>query len=194
MERPASDNANITSILISHIPTLRNYARSLVRNRTDADDLVQDSLVRALSRMDLFIPGTNLRGWLLAILHNVFIDGTRKTKLTREFVTAITWMGENNVTRPNQLKRIELRDMDRALAALPATQRSTLFSIALDGLNYEETAKASGIPVGTVRSRLSRGRSSLKVMTQGVTAQERMPCPIHSGSIGSIAIAPVTMV
>lgn len=170
MERSAIDDATSTSTLISHIPTLRSYARSLVRNRSDADDLVQDSLVRALSRMDLFTPGTNLRGWLLAILHNVFVDGTRKSKLTREFVKAMTWMGESNVTPPNQLNRIELRDMDRALAALPATQRSTLFSIALDGLNYEEAAKASCIPVGTVRSRLSRGRSSLKVMVRGVTA------------------------
>lgn len=195
MQRPVIDNANITSLLISHIPSLRNYARSLTRDRSDADDLLQDSLVRALSRMDLFTPGTNLKSWLLTILHNIFLDGKRKTKRTHEFVKAITWMGGNNVTRPNQLDRIDLRDMDKALAALPITQRSTLFSIALDGLNYEETAKVAGIPVGTVRSRLSRGRSSLKVMIQGVTPQERLPpCPIHIGSIGSISIASVTMI
>ncbi len=170
----AKDNADISSILISHVPVLRRYARGLVHNKTDADDLVQDCLVRALSKMHLFQPGTNLKAWLLSIVHNIFLDGTRRAKRTREFATAVTAMDQGNVTRPNQFHRIEIMDISKALAALPAAQRSTLLLIALQGLSYEETAKITGVPVGTVRSRLSRGRSALTVMMNGVTSQERV--------------------
>lgn len=175
MENPAKDNADISSILISYVPVLRRYARGLVHNKSDADDLVQDCLVRALSKMHLFEPGTNLKAWLLSIVHNIFLDGTRRTKRTREFATAVTSMdqGNGNVTRPNQFHRIELMDISKALAALPAAQRSTLLLIALQGLSYEETAKITGVPVGTVRSRLSRGRSALTVMMNGVICEER---------------------
>lgn len=174
MDQPAQDNAEIRSILITHVPVLRRYARGLVHNRTDADDLVQDALVRALSKMHLFQPGTNLRAWLLSIVHNIFLDGTRKAKRTREFVTAATSMSQGNVTRPNQFHRIELMDISKALAALPPVQRSTLLLIALDGRSYDETAKITGVPVGTVRSRLSRGRSALTVMMNGVTLDEQL--------------------
>ncbi len=170
----AKDNADISSILISHVPVLRRYARGLVHNKTDADDLVQDCLVRALSKMHLFQPGTNLKAWLLSIVHNIFLDGTRRAKRTREFATAVTAMDQGNVTRPNQFHRIEIMDIGKALAALPAAQRSTLLLIALQGLSYEETAKITGVPVGTVRSRLSRGRSALTVMMNGVTSEERV--------------------
>jgi RNA polymerase sigma-70 factor (ECF subfamily) len=173
METIAKDNADISSILISYVPVLRRYARGLVHNKTDADDLVQDALVRALSKMHLFEPGTNLKAWLLSIVHNIFLDGTRKTKRTRDFVSAVTSMDQGNVTRPNQFHRIEVIDIGKALAALPAAQRSTLLLIALQGLSYEETAKITGVPVGTVRSRLSRGRSMLTAMMNGVTCEER---------------------
>lgn len=171
----ARDDADISSILISYVPVLRRYARGLVHNKSDADDLVQDCLVRALSKMHLFEPGTNLKAWLLSIVHNIFLDGTRKAKRTRDFATAVTSMdqGNGNVTRPNQFHRIELMDISKALAALPAAQRSTLLLIALQGLSYEETAKITGVPVGTVRSRLSRGRSALTAMMDGVICQER---------------------
>lgn len=153
-----------------HVPVLRRYARALVHNTADADDLVQDCLVRALSRAHLFEPGTNMRAWLLSILHNIFLDGTRKAKRTREFAKALTLMEQGAVTRPNQFHRIELRDIDKALAALPPAQRSTLLFVSLEGLNYAETAEATGVPVGTVRSRLSRGRSALTVLMNGVSS------------------------
>lgn len=172
MDNPAKDTAEFNSILISYVPVLRRYARALVHNKTDADDLVQDCLVRALSKMHLFQPGTNLKAWLLSIVHNIFLDGTRKAKRTRDFVTAVTSMEHGNVTRPNQFHRIELMDISTALAALPAAQRSTLLLIALQGLSYEETAKITGVPVGTVRSRLSRGRSSLTLMMNGTICEE----------------------
>jgi RNA polymerase sigma-70 factor (ECF subfamily) len=174
MENVAKDNADISSILISHVPVLRRYARGLVHNKTDADDLVQDALVRALSKMHLFEPGTNLKAWLLSIVHNIFLDGTRRAKRSRDFATAVISMDQGgNVTRPNQFHRIELMDISKALAALPAAQRSTLLLIALQGLSYEETAKITGVPVGTVRSRLSRGRSALTAMMNGVTCDEQ---------------------
>lgn len=158
---------------VSHLPVLRRYARALVHNTADADDLVQDCLVRALSRVNLFHPGTHLRAWLLAILHNIFLDGTRKTKRTREFAKAVALMEEGTVTRANQFHRIELLDIDKALAALPPAQRSTLLLVSVEGLNYAETAKVTGVPVGTVRSRLSRGRSALTFMANGVSCGEQ---------------------
>lgn len=162
---------------ISHVPALRRYARALVHNTADADDLVQDCLVRALSRMHLYQPGTHMKAWLLSILHNIFLDGTRKAKRTREFAKALTLMKEGTVTRPNQFHRIELREMDKALAALPHAQRATLLLISLEGLNYVETAEVTGVPVGTVRSRLSRGRSALAVMRNGVSSSD----PVSNG-------------
>lgn len=171
MTKVANEQADLPSEdFISHVPVLRRYARALVHNTADADDLVQDCLVRALSRMHLFQPGTHMRAWLLSILHNIFLDGTRKAKRTREFAKALTLMKEGTVTRPNQFHRIELLEIDKALAALPPAQRSTLLLVSLEGLNYAETAKATGVPVGTVRSRLSRGRFALTVLMNGVSS------------------------
>jgi len=152
---------------IVHVPVLRRYARTLVHNIPDADDLVQDSLVRGLSRIHLFQPGTNLKSWLLSILHNIFVDQMRKAKRSREFAKALTLMEEGTVTRPNQFHRIELRETDKALSELPAGQRSTLLMISCEGLNYAETAVATGVQIGTVRSRLSRGRSALAAYLNG---------------------------
>lgn len=177
-----------TEDFVSHVPVLRRYARALVHNTADADDLVQDCLVRALSRAHLFQPGTNMRAWLLSILHNIFLDGTRKAKRTREFSKALTLMEEGTVTRANQFHRMELREIDKALAALPAAQRSTLLLISLEGLNYAETAEVTGVPVGTVRSRLSRGRSALTVLVNGVSSDRpasRSSNPDPSTSMGA---------
>lgn len=150
--------------LTSHISVLQRYALSLTHNSHDADDLVQDCLVRALSRKDLFIPGTNMRAWLKTILHNIFLDSMRKARRSREFATSFTIMNEESVTRPNQLDRIELFEIDKVLAKLPAEQRSTLLLTSIEGLNYSETAEATGALIGTVRSRLSRARSALAIM------------------------------
>lgn len=152
---------------IVHVPVLRRYARSLVHNAPDADDLVQDSLVRALSRIHLFQPGTNLKSWLLSILHNIFVDQIRKAKRSREFANALTLMKEGMVTPPNQFHRIELGDMDKALSKLPAGQRSALLKISIEGLSYAQAAVATSVEVGTVRSRLSRGRSALAASLNG---------------------------
>ncbi len=169
----ADERTEFSSELITHVPTLRRYARALVRNAADADDLVQDSLVRALSRMHLYQTGTNLRAWLLSILHHIFLDGMRRNKRTHDFVRAITLMEEGTITRPNQVMRLELMEIDKALALLPPAQRSTLLMVSLEGLSYAETAKATGVPLGTVRSRLSRGRTALTLMVHGVSPEER---------------------
>lgn len=175
MTKFGNEQADLSSEdFVSYVPVLRRYARALVHNTADADDLVQDCLVRALSRMHLFQPGTNMKAWLLAILHNIFLDGTRKAERAREFVKVITLMEEGTVTRPNQLRRIELMEIDKALALLPSVQRSTLLLISLEGLDYAETAEVTGVPVGTVRSRLSRGRSVLTSMVKGVSCGKRV--------------------
>lgn len=152
---------------IVHVPVLRRYARTLVHNIPDAEDLVQDSLVRGLSRLHLFQPGTNLKSWLLSILHNIFVDQIRKAKRSREFTQALILMEEGTITRPNQFHRIELSEADRALSKLPAGQRSALLKISIDGLTYAEAAAATGVEIGTVRSRLSRGRAALAARLDG---------------------------
>jgi RNA polymerase sigma factor (sigma-70 family) len=184
MNKSHTDQADVRSNLISYVPALRNYALHLLRNASDADDLVQDCLVRALSRSHLFEPGTNLKAWLLSIIHNVFLDGTRKNRRTREFQKAMT-VKQDHVTRPNQLHRIELRDAGRALAALPKAQSATLLLIGLDGLSYQETATLTGAPVGTVRSRVSRGRSALTVMMHGVTPEDLAPLVAYAAGLSS---------
>ena len=152
---------------IVHVPLLRRYARSLVHNTPDAEDLVQDSLVRGLSRLHLFQPGTNLKSWLLSILHNIFVDQMRKAKRSREFTKALTIMDEGTISLPNQFDWIELSETDRALSKLPAGQRSALLKISIDGLNYADAAAATGVKVGTIRSRLSRGRAALAAYLDG---------------------------
>jgi RNA polymerase sigma-70 factor (ECF subfamily) len=172
MNNAPMNQADVRSNLFSHVPVLRRYAFHLLHNASDADDLVQDCLVRALSRAHLFEPGTNLKAWLLSIIHNVFLDGTRRQRRARAFDKAMT-ATHDHVTRPNQLHRLELADADKALAALPPVQSATLLLIGLDGLSYIETAKITGAPVGTVRSRVSRGRSALTAIMRGVTPEDR---------------------
>ncbi|HZB91150.1 MAG TPA: sigma-70 family RNA polymerase sigma factor [Stellaceae bacterium] len=148
-------------LLEEQIPRLRRYARSLARDVIRADDLVQDCLCRAIQKCDLFHPDTNLRAWLFTILHNQHINNLRKTARERasasvEDVTQVL------ATRPNQLAWLEIRDVDRAFAALSQEQRQVLRLVALEGLPYGEAANILDLPVGTVRSRLSRAREVLR--------------------------------
>lgn len=144
-----------------HIGPLRRYARALLRDRTDADDLVQDALTRALSRSDRFQPGTNLRAWLFTILHNLHANHVRR-KVTAPAVTPVGDAALHVATPAGQDDHMELRDMARGLALLPPEQRQVLLLVALEGLRYEEVATVLGIPVGTVMSRLSRAREALR--------------------------------
>ncbi|MDP1718436.1 MAG: sigma-70 family RNA polymerase sigma factor, partial [Burkholderiales bacterium] len=141
------------------------YARALTRERTAADDLVQDTLERACNKLHLWRRGSDLRAWLFTIMHNVFINQVRGRK-----VAADVPLNDEIMELPGhmaQADRLEIRDLDAALARLPDEQREVLLLIALEQMSYQETAKALGIPTGTVMSRLSRARERLRGIMDG---------------------------
>lgn len=152
--------------LEGHIASLRRYARALLRDKADAEDLVQEALARALSRADKFRPGTNLRAWLFTILHNVHVNQVRQ-KVSRPDEVPVEDVEYRLASPARQEERIELRDMSRALDALPLEQRQVLLLVALEGLKYDEVAEALGVPIGTVMSRLSRGREAVRARLAG---------------------------
>ncbi len=145
----------------SEIPRLRRYARALTRDVAAADDLVQDCLTRALGKLHLWQQGTDLRAWLFTILHNQYVNSVRRS--VREGAAVGLSDNEPLLTRaPQQGQRLELRDLERAIAKLPEEQQSAILLVGLEGMRYEEVAAVLGVPVGTVRSRLSRGREALR--------------------------------
>jgi RNA polymerase sigma-70 factor (ECF subfamily) len=152
---------DIATQIEAQIPRLRRYARALTRNEIAADDLVQDCLVRAIAKQHLWQEGTELRAWLFTILHNQYVNHVRRA--ARQGQTAEVNENEPSLIRSgNQEKRLELRDLDRALAKLPEEQRTVILMVCLEGMRYGDVAKIMGIPEGTVRSRLSRGREALR--------------------------------
>lgn len=151
--------------IVAHIPRLRRYARALAGDSHRADDLVQDTLERALAKFHLWRRGSDMRAWMFAIMHNVFVN---QLKQRRELaLDEATEAGLEGAPRADVL---ELRDLDAALARLPVEQREVLLLIGLEQLSYAEASEALGVPVGTVMSRLSRGRERLRALTSGVAA------------------------
>jgi RNA polymerase sigma-70 factor, ECF subfamily len=151
----------VHSRIAAEIPRLRRYARALSRDTNAADDLVQDCLARALGKLHLWQEGTDLRAWLFTILHNQYVNQVRRG--VREGTAVGLSETEPMLAQPpHQGKRIELRDLQRAIARLPEEQRSVILLVGLDGMHYEEVAQVLDVPVGTVRSRLSRGREALR--------------------------------
>ena len=146
------------------IPRLRRYARALTRDVVSADDLVQDCLTRALGKLHLWQEGSDLRAWLFTILHNQYVNHIRRA--VREGATVALNETEPMLSRaPQQGRRLELRDLERAIAQLPEEQRSVILLVGLEGMRYEEVAAVLDVPVGTIRSRLSRGREALRRLT-----------------------------
>jgi RNA polymerase sigma-70 factor, ECF subfamily len=145
----------------AEIPRLRRYARALTRDAIAADDLVQDCLLRGLAKQHLWREGTDLRAWLFTILHNQYVNQVRRA--VREGAAVAINETEPSLTRAaDQGRRLELRDLDRGLARLPEEQRTVILLVGLEGMRYEAVAEIIGVPVGTVRSRLSRGREALR--------------------------------
>ncbi|MGA8754939.1 MAG: sigma-70 family RNA polymerase sigma factor [Stellaceae bacterium] len=148
--------------LVEHeIPRLRRYARALTRDASRADDLVQSALVRAVAKQHLWQPGTDLRAWLFTILHNQHVNDVRRgmregTMIPVEDVASVL------TVEANAGNSLQLRDLERALARLPDEQRQVILLVGLEGMRYDEVATILGVPIGTVRSRLSRGRETLR--------------------------------
>jgi RNA polymerase sigma-70 factor (ECF subfamily) len=152
---------NFGRLLEKEIPRLRRYARALTRDATRADDLVQSCLVRAIAKSHLWQPGTDLRAWLFTILHNQHVNDVRRS--VREGVSVpVEDVAPMLTVHSTQGASLQLRDLDRALARLPEEQRQVLLLVGLEGMRYEEVAAVLEVPVGTVRSRLSRGRDTLR--------------------------------
>jgi RNA polymerase sigma factor (sigma-70 family) len=146
------------------LPRLKRYARQLTRDPVAADDLVQDCLTRALGKIHLWDPGTDLRAWLFTILHNQHIGLARRDMRQRAHSQRLN-SDSSRALAPTQGVQLEMRDLERALAKLPEEQRSAILLIGLEGMGYEEAAAAANLPVGTVRSRVARGREALRMMT-----------------------------
>lgn len=150
--------------LATHITGLRRYALLLVGNSVDADDLVQEALAKVLAQLQRWNEVRDLRSYLFTALHNVHIDHTRRNARFRQSIPiddAISLL----TTPATQQKRLELRDLSVALGKLPLDQREVVLLVGFEGMSYGEAAATLGIPIGTVMSRLSRGRESLRSMT-----------------------------
>jgi len=166
MRSGRQDVADYDNLITQQIPRLRRYARALTGERSAADDLVQDTLERAWNKFHLWRRGSDLRAWLFTIMHNVFINQVRARA-----AMPVVPLDDEIMELPAhtaQVDRLEIRDLDAALIRLPDEQREVLLLIALEQLSYEETAKALGIPIGTVMSRLSRARERLRCIMAGL--------------------------
>ena len=149
----------------THIPRLRRYARALTGDGVRADDLVQDTLERAWSKFALWRRGSDLRAWLFSIMHNVFVN--QLDARARRPEEALPEAFDIPVA-PAQERALEIRDLCAALAQLPPEYREVLLLVGLEELQYEEVAKVLGVPLGTVMSRLSRGRERLRNIMSGI--------------------------
>jgi len=156
--------------LVELIPRLRRYARALVGDRAGADDLVQDTLERAWTKLHLYRQGTDLRAWLFTVMHNVHVNRIRATRLADPLDDDLPELA----SRGTQSDALVLRDLDRAIARLPADQRAVLLLVTLEEMSYDEVARTLGIPIGTVMSRLSRAREKLRSMMLGQSAAAKL--------------------
>jgi RNA polymerase sigma-70 factor (ECF subfamily) len=144
-----------------HLGPMTRYARVLTRHAQDAEDLVQTALVRAYERRATFRRGDNLRTWLFAVLHNVFVDGWRRRAAEEARIVAVTAFAPGHA-HPEQDDALHLREVFEAYLELPSQQRAAFHLVALEGLSYQEAAEVLGTPPGTVMSRLSRARQMLR--------------------------------
>ena len=152
-----------------HIPSLRRYALVLLRqDEQRADDLVQDCLVRALSRWHLWRHPGNLRGWLFTILHNIYVNDVARA-VARPDVVEIQDYFPSMAVPANQVHSIQLREVVKAIQGLSDPQRQTLLLVTMEGFSYDETAEITGVPIGTVMSRLSCARDKVREEVAGET-------------------------
>ena len=150
------------NLIVPFIPNLRRYARALVGDRDGADDLVQDTLERAVRKFHLWRPG-DLRAWLFSIMHNVFVNQLKARRIAPEVE-----IDENALAAPiPTVTSVDVIDLQRALLCLAPEQREVVLLIALEDMTYADVSRALGIPIGTVMSRLSRGRERLRKLMNG---------------------------
>ena len=161
-EAPLGTEASFKADLVRIIPALRAFARSLCGNPALADDLVQETMLKAWTARGSYIAGTNFKAWTFRILRNAFYSTWRKSRR----LTSIDEEQHAKTARAieNVETAMELAEVSSAIRQLPIEQREALILIAAGGFNYDEVAKIAGVAVGTVKSRVSRGRSTLAVL------------------------------
>ena len=149
------------------MPALRRYARSLVRDRQEVDDLVHDCLVRALDQLHTRREEGDLRAWLFTIMHNLFVSRARRNKARARTVSLEEVNQDDLAVGSTQDGHMQARDLVRALDDLSEEQRSVLLLVTVEDLSYAQVAQVLGIPIGTVMSRLSRARERLRQLMEG---------------------------
>lgn len=143
------------------IPRLRRYARALTRNSDRADDLAQETLLRATAKAHLWQPGTDLRAWLFTIMHNQHVNMVRRA-MRDEATIDIEQISSSLKATTDPTAARQLRELNRALGRLPEEQRRVVLLVGLEGMSYDTAAQILNVPVGTIRSRLSRARDALR--------------------------------
>jgi RNA polymerase sigma-70 factor, ECF subfamily len=159
--------------MLGAVPSLRAFAISLSGNVDRADDLVQETLLRAMAHIDSFRPGTNMSAWLFTILRNLFRSEYRKRR--REVEDVDGSYAESLISHPEQYSRVEFEEFRTALAKLPPDQREALLIVGASGFSYEEAAAICDCAVGTVKSRVNRARARLSSLLSISNADEFGP-------------------
>lgn len=173
--------------LIAEVPNLRAFARSLAQNHAVADDLVQETVLKAWAKIDSYQPGTNMRAWLFTILRNTFISLKRKRK--REVEDADGAHAAQIVQIPEQDGAMELADFRRALSELPLDQREAIVLVGAEGFTYDEAAEICGCASGTIKSRVNRARARLSELLHldpedlATTAATKLPAASGSRAL-----------
>lgn len=145
--------------LVEHLPALRAFAISLTRNSATADDMVQDTVIKAWTNIEKFQVGTNLRAWLFTILRNTYYSSRRK--LNREVADVDGAFSARLSVKPAHDGRLQMADFMKAFEILPDEQREALILVGASGFSYEEAANMCSVAVGTIKSRANRGRARL---------------------------------
>jgi RNA polymerase sigma-70 factor (ECF subfamily) len=166
--------------ILALVPSLRAFAMSMLGNRDRADDLTQETILKAWMHMDSFEEGTNLRAWLFTIMRNNFISQCRRN--AREVEDPDGLKAEARAHPPEQEGHMDLQDLRRALTQVPPEQREALLLVAGAGFSYEEAAAIIGCPVGTIKSRINRGRLKLAELLELVD-------PLETGALTAATIA-----
>lgn len=173
--------------LVAIIPALRAFARGLCGNRDMADDMAQDAMTRAWAARTSYTPGSNFRAWMFMILRNHFYTTLRKNS------RMVSWDPEVAervlVASPDQQDRLHVQDVAKALQKLPAEQREVLMLIGANGVSYEEAAQIMDCAIGTIKSRLARGRAALAALVEGPALDDDAPQAAASGKGGSGPLA-----
>lgn len=159
---PAFTAAEIEAL----IPRLRRFARALTGSREAADDLTQDTLERAWAKRELWQAGTNLRAWLFAVMHSVFVNGTRRWRPTESLDALASGAPERADDGASVETAIAVRELGEALLRLPDEQRQIVLLVGLEQFSYAEAADVLKVPIGTVMSRLARGRERLRQLLE----------------------------